>query len=304
MEITYKEIPSEKQALDDEIKSFVKACTTIPKETDIIYQYTNIDALFNGIIVKEPKTTGEEICLWASNHLYMNDPAEIETGEKYAAEILNKYVIEDADDNVSQLLEVQDYYITSFSQTKDSLPMWGMYGKNGAGIALGFDRAIIEKTSPVLYKCVYLDEELKNKVISFCEQIKGEKMLKDGFSALVFIALLALLLNKDKKLYEEIMNYFISFILFMIYAKDPAYKYEDEVRLLFQSDVSKTIKYRAQNNLIIPYIENLFPKEALKEIWIGPTTDMQRTIKSLKTYLDHKGFTDVNIIPSEVPYRG
>ena len=305
MEITTKKMSPEEQAITNEIKSFVSECTTIPKETKIMYQYTNIDALFNGIVVKEPKEEGEEICLWASNYMYMNDPNEIATGQKYVDEVLNEYFLEDnnTDGKEVQELEDLDYYITSFSKTKDSLPMWGMYGKNGAGIALGFDREVIENTNPALYKCVYLDDELKSKVKYFCEKVKGDKISKETLSAIVLLGVLALSLNKDKNQTEEIIDNITLFLLFMIYAKDPAYKYEDEVRLLIHPDANTKIKYRAQSNLIIPYIENSFPKEALKEVWIGPTADMKRTVKSVKTYLDHKGFTDVKIIPSEVPYR-
>ena len=302
MEIKYSEISPEEQALTDEIKSFIRECTTIPKATKIIYQYTNIDALFNGIVVKEPKKEGEEICLWASNYMYMNDPNEIATGQKYVDEVLDEYFLEDNNTDVKEIQELEDlnYYITSFSKTKDSLPMWGMYGKNGAGIALGFDRMIIENTNTDLYQCAYIDEELKSQVKSFCEKVKGEKISKETLSGIILLGILTFSQNKDKKQTEDIINNF----LFMIYAKDPAYKYEDEVRLLIHSDANTKIEYRTQSNLIIPYIENLFPKEALKEVWIGPTTDMKRTIKSVKTYLDYKGFTHVDIIPSEVPYRG
>lgn len=48
-----------------------------PKET--LYHYTTIEALFAGIL-SDKRNDGEEICLWASNCEYMNDPDEIKTG--------------------------------------------------------------------------------------------------------------------------------------------------------------------------------------------------------------------------------
>lgn len=63
------------------------------------------------------------------------------------------------------------------------------------------------------------------------------------------------------------------------------------------------IKYRLKNNLIVPYVELYLPKSALKEIWIGPTNDMELATKSLRTYLDHMGFNEVEIKQSKVPYR-
>lgn len=305
MKLINKELPQEQQALNNEVQSFIKDCTSIPKDVEIIYQYTNIDALFNGIIVKEPKKEGEEICLWASNYMYMNDPNEIETGQKYVDDILKEHFVEDDSNKVVQdIKDSPDYFITSFSMTHDSLPMWGMYGKNGAGIALGFDRAIIESSNSSLYKCTYLDDDVKDKVRGFCEKMQGEKVSKDAWGITFLIMLLALSLNNDKKQAANILDNLASFLLFMIYAKDPAYKYENEARLLIIADQNSVIKYRAQNNLIIPYIENYFPKEALKAIVVGPTNDMKRTVESIKRYLEYKGFKNVEVVESKVPYRG
>ena len=285
----------------DEIVSFIKKSTTIPNKTKIIYQYTNIDALFSGVVVKEPKLN-EEICLWASNQMYLNDPNETVTGQKFFEEIVYEYFVEkDNNKNKSNSYEGTDCFITSFSATKDSLPMWSMYGKNGAGIALGFDKNIIHKGSnDALYKCIYLDKVTKNKIASLCKKYKGKKIDEETFIILFIAIVLATLFNvQDKEEQSELKP----IAQFMLYAKEPAYKYEDEVRLLIQPNENLAIKYRCQNNLIIPYIENFFPKKALKEIWVGPTNDMERTIKSLETYLNYMGFSDVEIKKSEVPYR-
>lgn len=122
MKLINKELPQEQQALNNEVQSFIKDCTSIPKDVEIIYQYTNIDALFNGIIVKEPKKEGEEICLWASNYMYMNDPNEIETGQKYVDDILKEHFVEDDSNKVVQdIKDSPDYFITSFSKQIDCL---------------------------------------------------------------------------------------------------------------------------------------------------------------------------------------
>jgi len=288
--------------------SFIKEKIIVPDETKIIYQYTNIEALFNGIIVEKPKKTNKEICLWASHYMYLNDPSEIAIGQKYVEEILSQYFIEkDDNDSNNDSINNANCFITSFSTTIDSLPMWSMYGKSGAGIALGFDRDIIHKESEsFLYKCVYLDKEIRDKIASFCESNRIEKIPGKTFNFLLGIGLLAFLYKsfKDEKpIKESIADEEILLLLqFMMFAKDPAYKYENEVRLIL-SDKDSKVKYRCQNNLIIPYLENFFPKKALKEIWVGPTNDMGRTVKSLETYLNHMGFSGIEIKKSEVPYR-
>jgi len=297
-----------KRKIDDnifyeKILSSIKESTVISDETKIIYQYTNIEALFNGIIVKEPKKTNEEICLWASHYMYLNDPTEIATVQEYVNEILHKYFIEkNTDEIIIDFISHMEYFITSFSTTIDSLPMWSMYGKNGSGIALGFDKNIIHRGSnnEPLCRCVYLDKEVRNKIESFCKSYKEKKITKESFDIMLGIGFFAFLVTLFKG-YEE-SDDIISFLQFIIGMKAPAYKYEKEIRLLIQPDKS-SIKHRCQNNLIIPYIENFFPKKALKEVWIGPTNDMERTEKSLRLYLDSKGFFDVEIYRSTAPYR-
>lgn len=90
-------------------------------------------------------------------------------------------------------------------------------------------------------------------------------------------------------------------MILWICGKHSAYEYEQEVRCFLTS--SQPIKYRLKNNLIVPYIELYLPKSALKEIWIGPTNDMEWATKSLRTYLDHMGFNEVEIKQSKIPYR-
>ena len=92
--------------------------------------------------------------------------------------------------------------------------------------------------------------------------------------------------------------------MFAFSLKHPSYSYEKEVRLMSTISDKDEIKHRFKNNLIIPYIEKYFPKDALKEIIVGPNNDMERTIYSLEKYLKHIGFEHVKVTPSKVPYRG
>ena len=48
-------------------------------DAEYLYHYTSIEALINGIVVKNPNV-GEEICLRATHNRYMNDPTEFEKG--------------------------------------------------------------------------------------------------------------------------------------------------------------------------------------------------------------------------------
>lgn len=252
----------------------------------ILYHYTSVDALFGGIIVKNKPEPGKEICLWATNCLYMNDPEELNSGIQLAHEVLDI----PAKESIQSLQErvKDDVYIVSFSAAIDCLPMWGMYGKNGHGLALGFDTTALQ-TIYSLYKSVYTNEAnkelIKNEILriptDWWKQVKIENILSNTL--------------------ESADSMFLLYLTLWLSGKNPAYEYEKETRWIFIK--RDNIKYRLSDNLIIPYIEQYIPKSALKEIWIGPTNDMERATRSLRTYLDHMGFNDVEIKQSKVPYR-
>ena len=260
----------------------------IVPDAKIIYHYTSIDALFSGILVRDNPQPNKEICLWATNCLYMNDPAELDSGMQLAHEV------SDIPSNKSiQTIKEKaknDTYLISFSSAIDCLPMWNMYGKNGHGLALGFDTTVLEKEYK-LFKCVYATEInkklIKNEITKikcpqyWWKQAKIENILSNTFESADFM--------------------FWIYLTLWISGKNPAYKYEKEIRWLFMA--KEGIKYRLKDNFIVPYVEQYIPKSALKEIWIGPTNDMDRSTRSLRTYLDHMGFNDVVIKQSKVPYR-
>ena len=287
--------------------------------TKTIYHYTTTPALFNGIL------TEKDICLWATNVQYLNDPSEF-FGFKIIQFLLEK---DYSKENLQEFFKVtaDNYFVTSFSKHSDYLPMWSMYGANGTGISLGFDREKIEKNS---------DSGIAN-----CYYIKNEKILKTVFGVEKIDEIGNFFYPQTSNPSKiEVLSYFtrkiLNLFIFIFLAKNQSYKYEKELRLITNLRVfriedcnttegitnlvtqltknpldlkileeeTQKIKYRTKNNLIIPYIEHHFPKEALKEIIIGPTNQMDLSEQSIQTYLDHLGYGHVKIKRSEVPYRG
>ena len=259
----------------------------INPDTQILYHYTSIEALFGGIIVKNKPQPNKEICLWATNCLYMNDPEELNTGMQFAHEILELPPNELVQATKEQIRD--STYLISFSSAIDCLPMWGMYGKNGHGLALGFDTSVLRKTYN-LYKCIYTTEATK-------EWIENEILKRNGpqkwWKQSNVENILSDIIGSSE-------NMLLLYLMLWLFGKNPAYEYEKEIRWLFPGN--NDIKYRLRNNLIVSYIEQYIPKSALKEIWIGPTNDMERATRSLRAYLDHMGFNDVEIKQSKVPY--
>lgn len=265
----------------------------IPK---LIYHYTNIEALIGGIFNLKTVNSkqGNEICLWATHCEYLND-----TIDTYLGDILlyNKEEIRGMLklDLKSDFDDLKSSYIISFSESKDSLPMWNMYGKNGKGIKLGFDfNKIICNSKYVdnFHKCVYENTELYEDyctmVIRKTKKIFEEGLPKGGVG------------NKNSK---------DAFIYGLIHAfarhiKSQSYEHEKEWRIQIPAYNIKTpIEFRYCSGVLIPYSRQFFPKDSLKEIWIGPTNDMERTEKSIKLYLDSIGFDKVDIKKSNIPFR-
>lgn len=76
------------------------------------------------------------------------------------------------------------------------------------------------------------------------------------------------------------------------------------------------LNYRTKNSLIIPYIqsselynedfvkhleENKLP---LKKVIVGPISNQNGTIQSIKVFLQNSGYQDVSVEASKIPYRG
>lgn len=277
-------------SLEEELLSL-----TTPRQ-EIIYHYTTISALFNGIL------TENDICLWATNAQYMNDPQDILFGLNLSSKAFCDKDIEKDIDSIKQVF-LDNSFITSFSYKNDFLPMWSMYGANGAGISLGFKHDLMTTKNQSFFNCLYFSKKEPEKIVDLLMKIINP-LIDNAF-----------LLKKHKKentsfkdIKSDLLNSGINLgvslyrmICTICAAKNSAYSYEEEVRLMNLNPTN--IKFRKQENIIVPYIEQHFPKDALQEIIIGPTNNMEQSESSLRTYLDNLGYKHVTIKRSKVPYR-
>lgn len=276
-----------------------------------LYHYTTIEALYNGILRKDPEPN-KEICLRATSALYLNDPEEIKIGLSFIEKLLYGNSGGKRLNKQSDIMDTcSEYFITSFSQDGDNLPMWNMYAANAAGIALRFDKEIMKDDSWL--KCIYYDEkiqvELENILGKFENVETDNKEADEEYEkyrelAIFVLILIFVFVLRDEERGNKIISEYAPIIMFAFSLKHSSYSYEKEVRLMSTISDKDEIKHRFKNNLIIPYLEKYFPKSALKEIIVGPNNDMERTIYSLEKYLKHIGFNHVKVIPSKVPYRG
>lgn len=261
---------------------------------NIIYHYTSLDALINGIIVTNPKQY-EEICLWASHSDYMNDKSEI----KFSSELIDNKIKEFCNGKFYQtymelknISDDKEIHILSFSKSLDSLPMWNMYGKQGKGIMLGFNFS----SDNLELECNYID---KKELNSFLDSIINKLLLYDN--------------NNNEPNFEQIK------VLVELYnqrfaIKSKYFEYEKEIRMIIDpnktleqifndSNPHSQVNFRIIDNMLTPYFKFYFQKETLIELWIGPTQNTTLSYNSLRKYLDKNGFNHTEIKNSDCPLR-
>jgi hypothetical protein len=227
-----------------------------------------------------------------------------------------------------------DRYVTCFSKEGDSLSQWRAYANNGNGISIGFNRKKLE--SALLgnnsYKYIVYDKGKQKSAV---------KLIVD--EATKFFLPKKKELSWPDRRYYYFVGYSVSIVLDFIIAnyKDPAFKEEKEYRIecrqfhnMLNTEVERLdIYYRTNEKLIVPYTKiktkpledgegdiSKNQKEKLpfiftvtelpiKKIIIGPSSDQDEVIKSIKHLLRNNYYSvnsvlaDVEIAKSAVPYR-
>ena len=249
--------------------------------TKFLYHYTSIDAICGGLITKEG-------LLFRLTHCaYLNDKREFNIGQDLFIKRLKG-----SQKEYIQYIANKPHYILAFSQQADFLPMWSMYGKNGSGVMLSLDTNIIFNSfGTILTECMYCNEELEFTNSEHEEYLKG---VIESYNRI-----------KSSGKYDDVAKFHIHTKLneMIPLIKSDYFSYEKEVRLVIKGESNHKPSYRTDNNIIIPYITKILPKESLKNIMIGPTLDANQTKQSLEMFLGDIGYDNVKIEISKAPYR-
>lgn len=258
--------------------SFIDKKTNIDDNApELVFQYTTWQALFNGII-RSMEDDDNKVHVFSTNCQYLNDPKEVETGEQYVNMALEGFFGNSGESSDEDFRHRNAIFMTSFSENENSLPMWNMYGKNGNGVSIGFDLELLLKYSKgEIKRCLY-DTELNRALFQNTFSMrKVENILNSG---------------------DRFQQYLMTL---MDFTKKGCYEYEKEIRLSRQ--VLESPEYRLSENYIVPYIDNIYPKEVVKKIIIGPCNDFERSTKSLQGWLCKIGMDHVQVTYSMLPYR-
>lgn len=294
----------------------MKICDLIPDSGELIYHYTSPSG-FKGII--ENKT------IRFTDRFFLNDASE----GRYIMDLC----IENIDTLVSKHGELKeellrqlskrqnnpqrdDFYVyqCSFSKDKDSLALWNYYtkGNNIQGYNLCF-------ASNELYSSIELESILDSKKLPAIwggdviykkeKQLEIVKRVVDEFFDFSE--------KEGHHQYQLTISLLVDKLMLVgIFFKKECFNIENEYRMVMDLHIDKNTgmftaisseqKFYEKNGFLTPYLDVGFDANALKEIRISPTLDMETTRNSIyrataKLYPHIRKYNLVN--QSDIPVR-
>jgi len=276
--------------------------------SDIGYgHYTPLRGLY-GIVTSK--------LIWATNIKFLNDEHEFQhalgligkiileakefTGK--ASEIKRKRFIELVDRRIEILGQIysESVYTLSFSVRTDLLSQWRGYCPASNGYCIVFDAELLKEEAekhfssvyfvPCLYELPEKEQKIKDLLNSHWRQFSQEN---------------------DQKVAISIVDALKSeFLILASYFKHPSFAEENEHRIVITQvdNLDDDIQFREGSFSLVPYVQIPAPIKAIKEIVIGPTTNMPLAKKALETFLEKKSgspsfFGDFPVRESSIPFR-
>lgn len=271
-----------------------------------LFHYTGLSGL-QGIL--------ESNSLWATNLYFLNDKNEAKHGFLCFENTINyldgnvisqpkKLILKNALDTCKSELTKdfntrgKNVYGISFCMDSDRLSQWRGYGAY-QGVCIEFDKeALISglNTHGMIFN---------HDVVNYCSENSTVKMNERINSFFRELKIIPEKMNDDFLWFAnafEMINRITPFF------KDDGFSEENEYRFVFspEHEVMK-VDFRVNANGLIPYIsvsmsEN--KKLPIKKIIIGPAKDSEFIINGVRMLLMSRGYENVVIETSKVPYRG
>lgn len=242
-----------------------------------VYYYLSLDTFVNHVI------KNEHLEILFSHTDYLEDEQEFQQG---IDDLNNIPGIDRAlTMNLGSFKNLYPFQL-SLSTAKDCYPMWKIYGKGDPGIMLIFNFEKLKEVFTHIHPCLYTNTENYNKV----RQFLYDSITSNDLGVTNHI-------DHDKIL-----------TLFPYLAKNNAYKYEEEVRIIHEvRDCDNTI-FIQRNNILKQYKKVIFPYETLSQIMIGPCREEEfaKTAQSILVLCakhKFKHFTNRKIVRSSIPVR-
>ncbi|MXN63669.1 DUF2971 domain-containing protein [Stappia sp. GBMRC 2046] len=275
-----------------------------------LFHYTTISG-FKGII--------DSAGFWASDNRFMNDTEEVRHGSELIRKILQrreknektedfKYILRQVQENLPHPNENTNL-VACFSLVRDSLEQWRGYAPSG-GICIGLSteeraddvKPLIMMPQLSLYKVRYRYHAKLVHILSvirrYREQYKLDRELVDRWPE-----------YQDEE-YVRYLSLELSNVSLLF--KNEAFTSEQEVRYLIPLDKADQfeggLQFRESSVGLIPYVNTGSYTGALKrlpisEVIVGPSPHQSLIAESVKTFLEVKGYSQIDVKFSNVPFR-
>lgn len=191
-------------------------------------------------------------------------------------------------------------FTLSFSEETDLLSQWRGYCPENNGYCL------ILKVNDILEKAKLIYDDVRLVACIYDQEIK-EKQIKDTLNKYWFKYLES---GEGKKRRDIVENLATEIMLLASYFKHPSFSEEKEHRIVIILEYApdNDIKFREGKFSLIPYLELPAPKECVKKICIGPTSNKTLSKRALESFLESKFqlpvfINDLEIMYSKTPYR-
>lgn len=290
------------------------------QDSSTIYHYTSLDNLKNIV---------ENQSLYFTNLFYLNDKSEFKYGvdflRKVVADLKPEYkIIADLIDRHLENKFNSNRYVFCFSLKSDLKSQWTEYGDRGQGVSIGFKRANLDDCLASIVSQTHIDYDEKYQFEKFKEIIIQHMAHFESWKEEI---------DWGKYKYEEqaaisIMDFCEAFFDSL---KHPDFFEEHEYRFIYVYDRKKEkikIKHRVKHGTRIPFIEiptdaKVYAKQKAKGIWddigedktfivnvlpiqkiiLGPCVEESVVKPSLELLFKKNGYTNVEIIKSNIPFR-
>lgn len=274
----------------------------------------------------------DTIKLWFTHYLYLNDRSEggelqkifvfavkqltqeCEISDELATELLKMTfedrdlfasTIETEDLPLTRITEEEDNtFLCCFSHDGDSLSMWRYYSKEQTGICLEFLTHSIKEEWNI--RGMDSEESYIGKFTLDSVVYNNEKKV-DLVKAIILEAkdLMGDNIGIAKAVKTRLVQSCYRFTF-----KNTCFYEEKEIRGILKVPVDSSkhqknsfdIKYRAQNGILIPYIERNLSIRSLKSIKVSPIAD-ELAYESIKRYVRDCIGEGVEVTKSELPVR-
>lgn len=293
---------------------------------NIAYHYTSLEVFLK--MLQGYNENNKVINFHGSYISCMNDPLELKYGFRKVMEILPSIETElqiHNDNRLSHILASEEVrgnfikqlndkfklpFVICFSNHKDYLPQWEMYGNHGKGLSLGFDiqnyyRVTMNNGKKVLDMTNFLDNQLRAIRVSY-KSISLRHQFVSALNLFYHDYKLKIEQEKDIDRREVIIGQTLNAIVFLLSSliKHKAYSYESETRILYPCNSINEIKYKTDSmGNIVPYMNIGIELSRLKKIVLGPRCDFVSAKLMLDTLFHQLGIKHIQIVKSKIPYR-